>query len=247
MNTRPAKHTFLLLPLIALLSACSPTTRINSGFTETETVVIIHGLARSGSAMRYLTRNIADAGFQTCVIDYASLRRPMAEVVNDVSDQIDQCVVNGSRVHFVGHSLGGLLTRSYLADPDNAALRKRLGQVVMIGTPNHGSAVVDHYENNWWMKSLGDTTLSLGTHDDAFPNTLPPVDYHHGVIAGTRGWFLSNKVLGESNDGLVAVSSTRTTTMNDFVEVDVGHSLMRWNKEVAGQTVHFLKHGLFQH
>jgi hypothetical protein len=45
----------------------------------------------------------------------------------------------------------------------------------------------------------------------------------------------------------VSVESTKLSNMKDFIEIEVGHSNMRYNKEVAEQTVHFLKHGQFNH
>ena len=250
MKMKRIKIISLLLAPAFLLTGCSTANQTNSdpiSKRSNETVIIIHGLARSGTSMNYLTHQIAGEGFQTCVIDYASLKRPIDDVVADVSSQINRCSQNAENIHFVGHSLGGLLTRAYLANPDNTLAKNKLGHVVMIGTPNHGSAIVDHYQNQWWMKHLGGTTLSLGTGNEAFVKTLPPVDFNHGLIAGTWSLSISDRILGETNDGLVSVSSVKTASMNDFVAVNVGHSRMRRNKEVADQTVHFLKHGIFEH
>ena len=230
--------------MILILTGCSTTADFQANRTG-ETVVIIHGLARSGYAMRSLTGRIEEAGYNTFVVDYASLGKSMDEVVMDVTEQINDCCHGAVRVHFVGHSLGGLLTRAYFTRPQSERLRQKLGQVIMIGTPNQGSAIVDHYEDRWWMKKFGDTTLSLGTTPEDFPRKLPPPDFRPGVIAGTNGWFLSNKIFGEKNDGLVAVSSTHLPEMADYVEIDVGHSMMRFNKEVAEQTLYFLEHGQF--
>jgi len=117
----------------------------------------------------------------------------------------------------------------------------------MISTPHQGSAIADHYESRWWMNKLGDTTISLGTTPEDLPQKLPPPDFRPGVIAGTNGWFLSDRIFGEKNDGLVAVSSTQLPEMADYVEIDVGHSMMRFNKEVAEQTLYFLEQGQFNH
>ncbi|MGI9279290.1 MAG: alpha/beta fold hydrolase [Endozoicomonas sp.] len=238
------KAIALSLSLLLFLAGCTTTQDVQPS-RHNETVVIIHGLARSGFAMRSLTGRIEKAGYRTFVVDYSSLGRPMGEVVNDVTRQVNSCCHDAVKVHFVGHSLGGLLTRAYFSQPQSEKLRQKLGQVIMIGTPNQGSAIVDHYEDRWWMNRLGDTTLSLGTTQEGFPQKLPLPDFRPGVIAGTNGWFLSDRIFGEKNDGLVAASSTKLANMADYVEIDVGHSMMRFNKEVAKQTLYFLEHGQF--
>lgn len=47
--------------------------------------------------------------------------------------------------------------------------------------------------------------------------------------------------------GLVPAESTKSAGMRDFIEVKSGHSMMRYNRDVAKQTIHFLKHGEFDH
>ena len=209
--------------------------------------MLIHGLGRSAASMWLLKSRIEMDGYDVVSINYPSLRKEPGHVIDSVSMQINACCSDKTKVHFVGHSLGGLLIRQYFENPKNGSMLNRLGQVVMIGTPNSGTAMVDHFRDSWWMPLLGETTLSLGTAEKSLPGQLPPPPFKAGIIAGTNGMWLSDAIFNEANDGLVSVASTRLPNMADFIEIDVSHSMMRYDGEVAEQTVFFLQNGRFSH
>ena len=146
-------------------------------------------------------------------------------------------------MHFVTHSLGGILVRQYLAEHsiDN------LGRVVMLGPPNKGSEVVDtigdfpgfHFVN-------GDAGLQLGTGETSVPNRLGEANFDVGIIAGTRSvnLILSTMIPGTA-DGKVSVENTRLDGMNDHIEMEVTHPFMMRNDAVIEQVIHYLQTGRF--
>lgn len=233
--------------MILMMTGCAAHRELTPSATEQETVVLIHGLGRSAVSMWLMEVRIEKAGYDVVAVDYPSLGTTPDEVIDTVSAQIDACCRDKSKVHFVGHSLGGLLIRAYFSETDPAAMSNRTGQVVMIGTPNAGSAMVDYFRDSWWMPLLGETTLSLGTTANSLPGQLPPPPFKAGIIAGSNGMWLSDAIFEEANDGLVTVASTRLPNMADFIEIDVSHSMMRYDHEVAEQTIAFLKTGRFHH
>ena len=192
--------------------------------------------------MWLLASRLEDAGFHVERVGYKSLKQTPEEILDDVSEQITGCCLKQERpVHFVGHSLGGLLIRAYLQDNDV----DQLGRVVLIGTPNQGNELVDRFGTDWWMKLLGPTAATLGTDDEAFPSLLARPHYEVGVIAGVSKSLSINRHLSGEHDGLVTVEATKLTGMRDFVVVETSHSAMRYNEEVANQTVSFLRTGEF--
>ena len=210
---------------------------------EQELVVLLHGLGRSRMAMWWLADKLEDAGYQVKRIGYGSLMQSPTEIIEEVSTQIDACCAGHSRkVHFVGHSLGGLVARAYLQE--NSV--EHLGRVVLLGTPNHGSELVDHYRDHGFFSLLGPTTAALGTDEESLPSKLEPPDFPVGVIAGALSSERDNPSIPGPDDGLVSVESNRLEGMKDFIQVSGGHSMMRYSAEVARQTIAFLRTGKFE-
>lgn len=210
---------------------------------ERETVVLLHGLGRTRAAMWPLAARIEKAGFDVVRIGYDSLRHSPEQILAEVSRQIDTCCAHRPEpVHFVGHSLGGLMIRGYLAGHQVPTL----GRVVLIATPNSGTPLVDAYGDAWWMGLAGPTAKRLGTGLESFPNSLPKPDYPVGVIAGTREYWPIKDLIPGEHDGLVPLESTRIDGMVDFITVDSNHAFLRYSQEVADQTIAFLRTGRFQ-
>jgi len=131
-----------------------------------EQVILLHGLGRKGHAMFLLQKRICEAGYEAHSIEYASLQEPPEVILEKVGEQIElNCNDDGRPVHFVGHSLGGLIVRAYL---DQRPL-KNLGRVVLLGTPSRGSELVDIYGDSWLARILGPTARVLGTDENSFP------------------------------------------------------------------------------
>jgi pimeloyl-ACP methyl ester carboxylesterase len=209
-----------------------------------DTVVLLHGLWRSRTAMWLMSHRLENAGFQVQNIGYDSTHETPEQILNSVAAQIDACCkALPHTVHFVGHSLGGLIIRAYLAD--NAV--RQQGRVVLIGTPNKGTPLVDAFQDSWWLALAGPTARALGTGPDSFPKSLPPPEYPVGVIAGLSENGLAQHLLADSSDGMVPVESTKLVGMVDFILVESGHSSMRYSEEVARQTISFLRRGRFVH
>ena len=74
-------------------------------------------------------------------------------------------------MHFVTHSLGGILVRQYL----NQNSIENLGNVVMLGPPNQGSELVDFFQSSPMLRKIfqrvnGPAGMQLGTDDQSQPN-----------------------------------------------------------------------------
>lgn len=238
------RFSIFFLSIVAIyLSVSQAQNVLNAGDPgDKDIVVLIHGLARSNAAMWLLNLRLRRAGFHVEAVGYDSLNRTPEQIVENISQQIDSCCKEkNNQIHFVGHSLGGLLARAYLQKNQ----LRNLGRVVLLGTPNHGTEVADYFQDKWWAKIAGPTALSLGTGQESFPNTLDDPYYPVGVIAGIRQ-NNNDHILPGLDDGLVSLESTKVKNMDDFMIVYSGHSMMRYNEEVVNQTVHFLYKGKFK-
>lgn len=207
-------------------------------------VVLLHGLGRTESAMLILENSLAGAGFEVHNIGYPSNDETPDQLVARISAAINACCANNERtVHFVGHSLGGLLIRAYLADglPDN------MGRVVLLGTPNQGSELADVEAGlpGTILELAGPTAQMLGTGLDGFAASLPPPDFEVGVIAGTRDAIVTNEWLPLPNDSMVSLESAKLEGMRDFREFELTHWGLRNSLDVAEATIGFLNAGRF--
>jgi pimeloyl-ACP methyl ester carboxylesterase len=222
-----------------LLSVAGSSTAADGG----DRVVLLHGLGRSHWSMMPLETRLEDAGFEVANLGYPSTELDPDGLVAYVESAIAACCSDAPRLHFVTHSLGGIVVRGYLAKqhPTN------LGRVVMLAPPNRGSELVDEL-GDWPLFSwiLGPTAVQLGTRIDSFPNRLPAVDFDLGVIAGTESLNpIGSAILPAGNDGTVSIASTRVDGMRDFVAVPASHTFIMWSDDAADQVVKYLRNGRF--
>lgn len=212
---------------------------------STECVVLLHGLNRSWRAMQPLAEALQEVGYSTANVDYPSQLGTIEQIAPvAVRLGVQSCESAGaSRVHFVTHSLGGILLRyENEREPiDN------LGRVVMLGPPNQGSELVDRTVDWPGIEVLsGPAGRQLGTTSGSMPAKLGPIDFELGVIAGTRTInVLASAMLPDSDDGKVTVASTRIDGMSDFLVVENSHRYITRSDVVVRNTQSFLKTGRF--
>ncbi len=208
-------------------------------------VLLLHGIARRSGSLTRLERAVAGAGYRTLNLDYPARRKPLEDLVEEVHRRADAFVGGqDGRVHFVTHSMGGLLARAYIACHRPPAM----GRAVMLAPPSQGSEIADLLAGNRvYRRFFGPAGAQLGTRRDGqLRDLLGTVDYPLGVIAGDRSIDpLSWLLIPGPNDGRVCVARTRVDGMADHMVVHATHAMMMWNRQVMDQTVHFLQHGCF--
>jgi hypothetical protein len=212
-----------------------------------EHVILLHGLCRSSRSMAPMCRALQEVGYCVTNLNYPSRSvtvEELSEVV--VGNSLADCRQCGwARTHFVTHSLGGILVRSYFARHSACDV----GRVVMLGPPNQGSELVDRL-GSWRLFSVinGPIGRELGTSSNSLPNKLGPPKYCVGVIAGNRSinWINSLFISGP-NDGKVSVERTTLPGMADHIVIPTTHPFMMRKPEVIRQTIEFLRRGKFDH
>lgn len=208
-------------------------------------VVLLHGLARTPRSMRKVAQALQAHGYGVSSPRYAS-RQATIEVLSQptIDAGLHECRAAGAdTIHFVTHSLGGILLRFYLTHHQIP----ELGRTVMLAPPNHGSEVVDRYRNTpGFVAFNGPAILQLGTDADSVPLSLGPATFDVGIIAGTR---TINVILSQSlpnpDDGKVSVASAKLDGMRDFITLPTAHPFIMKHHRVIEQTLHFLQHGEF--
>src|SRR6202007_2366572 len=128
---------------------------------------LLHGIGSTSRSMRKLERSLQQAGLATLNLTYASRRKPLEVLAEDIHPATAEFseAIRGP-LHFVGHSMGGLLARVYVAKYRPS----RLGRVVMLGTPNGGSEVADLLQRSLLYRSFcGPAGLQLTTQRAGTP------------------------------------------------------------------------------
>lgn len=212
-----------------------------------ECVILLHGLARTSKSMEPLAEQLRALQYVVVNMDYPSREFPIATLTEKaIPPALAQCRQHPiSGISFVAHSLGGILLRLYLSTQTIPELKR----VVMLAPPNKGSEVADNLKNlppyDWINGPVGD---ELGTEPTSLPNTLGPVNFDLGVIAGTASInLILSLYLPNPDDGKVSVESTKVEGMRDFIMLPVSHPFIMKDEDAIAQIIHYLQQGKFLH
>lgn len=215
-----------------------------------ETIVILHGIGHSRLNMAITEMALKEQGYDTLNISYPSLKHDIATLSGFVHDRLDLAGVwnKSAKVHFVTHSMGGLVTRTYLEKYKEDIPHDKLGRVVMLAPPNGGSEVADLLKNfppyQWVFGPAGQEL----TTENQTKNGIRPY-YDLGIIAGTKEWpyIVAAFVIPGQSDGRVALEKTKLEGMKDHLTLPATHSFISWKPDVHKQIVYFLRNGEFEH
>jgi pimeloyl-ACP methyl ester carboxylesterase len=213
--------------------------------TKPETVFLLHGLGRTANSLLLLEMRLRDAGFDVVNESYPSTKATLEQLIETEPPRLLALRPNAKQVHFVTHSMGGIVMRAYLSKHTIP----NLGRVVMMGTPNKGAELIDAMVKFPVLdRIVSPAGKAIGASAKSIPNSINDGDAEFGVIAGriSLNPLLSSLIEGE-NDGKVSVESTRFPAMKDHIVLPVSHTFMMNDREVARQAICFLKTGAFDH
>ena len=215
-----------------------------------ETVICIHGMGRTRFSMAPMACFFKKQGYHTVNKSYKSRSNTVDEVSTAYFKSLIPPLSNngelGGKVHFITHSLGGILLRQYLQHhklPEGS-------RIIMLAPPNRGSHVTDKYQKSAWYKlALGTKSAQqLSSREDSLVRQLKAITHEVGIIAGNKSadpWF--NHCFPGEHDGKVAVSHTTLDEMTDFLVAPTNHTFLMRDPAIQQQCLHFIKHGIFKH
>ncbi len=141
--------------------------------------------------MASLARALRRDGFDVLNLDHPTRRVGVAALADHVETASERWRAGRTgTLHLVGHSLGGLVARAFVARHPP----ERLGRVLLLGTPSGGSEIADMLDGfGPYRRIFGSAGSELTTVHAARDALLDKLDYPLGIIAGTRsldplGW-----------------------------------------------------------
>jgi pimeloyl-ACP methyl ester carboxylesterase len=203
-------------------------------------VIYVHGLWMPGGESLLLAhRLLREFDFQVHAFPYSAVTSGMEEITARLQSFVRSLGV--SAVHFVGHSLGGLVIYRFLERyPEQPA-----GRVVFLGTPSVESRAAVQAGRSRFVSALmgpsvADELLRPRERRWTFGRSL-------GIVAGSQSLGLGQFLAGfeEECDGTVGVSETRLPGATDHITLHVSHMGMLVSPRVAHETGLFLRDGRF--
>jgi hypothetical protein len=193
---------------------------------EENILIGIHGFMRGKSNLSFFEKEFKKEGWVVYLWTYPTQLRTIEEHGQSLVELFDYILIKhpNAKIHFVTHSLGGLVLRSALNHP--ACSRDvKISKAVLIAPPNQGTAygrflnlfkpfrdIAGEYAGKQLLSTQRGGFDALGE----FPSSM-----QIKVIAGTCGF---NPVILEKNDGKVGISETRLSTPHEFCTIFAGHS-----------------------
>lgn len=212
--------------------------------------ILIHGLHQNRHAMYLFAKQLQSLGYPTYCHNYASLQ----DSIDDHSSSLNHwlCANHDPKkpIHLIGHSLGGLVIRHFLANYPTW----QIGRCVTLGTPHQGSVCANYIKHHF-------APLISRAYLGALDGTCPPLPsgISLGIIAGNKPWGVGMAFLGYHNqkykrsltatlgehDGTVYISETHLAGATDHLILPTTHTGLLIDKLATYQTVYFLEHGQF--
>jgi len=204
--------------------------------------VFVHGLWLTGAESVLLRRRLAARhGFECHSFSYRTVGRAMSDVTAQLAAFVER--IDADQVHFVGHSLGGLVLYRYFETTPCA----QPGRVVFLGSPTVKSRTAERVGRLPLFSSL----IGRMVHDELVWPQEPRAwrcPRELGLVAGTRplglGRFFAR--FEEDCDGTIGVSETKLPGHTAHVTLPVSHMGMLASGAVAEQVGEFLANGQFR-
>ena len=212
---------------------------------DSEAIILLQGLARTSLSMNKAGKILAAYGYRIINVNYPSRKHNIETLAQEyIAPALKQCESEDIiKIHFLTHSMGGILIRYYLS----SQRIDKLERVVMLTPPNKGSELVDKL-GGWSVFNVinGPAGGQMDTGVRSMPDTLGPVNLPTGIIAGDKTVSpLLSRLIPEANDGKVSVSRAQVQGMKDFIVMPYSHTFIMQRVAVIEQALHFIQQGYF--
>lgn len=212
----------------------SPVTTIKAEHDH-EIVVLIHGLLRSSLSMQPIEWHLEEQGYRVYTYSYPSRKYTIHEHAMDLDYFIENLLLQnpGMKIHFVTHSLGGIILREALSKLTKTEL-KNIGSLIMLAPPNQGSFFARLSTKIFPpITAVIKPLAELSSAQTSYVHQIPVPLIKIGIIAGRF-------------DAKVPPSATHLKGQTDFVVINSNHTFIMNHAKTKRLITQFLEKGNFQ-
>ncbi|MGJ7095433.1 esterase/lipase family protein [Vibrio hannami] len=198
-------------------------------------IVILHGLYMHGVVMQPLSQKLQALGYSTQIVSYNTVSINEEELFQDIDNALED-----SENVLLGHSLGGIMIKRYLASRKPPV--EKISHVIALASPIKGASIAEKLQGLGLGAMLGNSVEhGLELHEDTwdYPQLLGSITGN--VSVGVRPILIGS----DSCDGTVTVEETKIDGMTDHVETKNSHSSILFSSEAIKQIDHFIKNSHF--
>ncbi len=210
-----------------------------------ECIVVLHGYGKSSSSMQTIASSLEKNGYNVINVNYPSRKYNIQTIAEKyVKPQIVGCINARIKVHFVGYSMGGIISRFII---ENNKIRN-LGNVVLIAAPNKGSSISSIIKKNAFLARLfGPAVTDLAVDSLCVKSLHKHPNYPIGIITANSSHnpITSLFFLSGHDDGIVTAKSTIIDNAVDTTVINATHISIIYLEETSQQVLNFLKYQRF--
>jgi len=202
--------------------------------------ILSHGFNKSFEDMSYLSDGLSHHGVNNIIVNLPITFKSLNDCLNSLHVQIYD-IVKKNNINFIGHSMGGLIIRSYI----NKWKLENVNRCIFIATPHLGSKLakisgcIPFYEDIF--KPIKDLKPSVENK-----YLLINKNIEIGLIVGSKNsTFLGNIFLSAESDGRVEIKSALSSDAKDAIILPYGHKEIHHKEETLNQVKSFLINGMF--
>jgi len=235
------RNTFAAIFVILIHATAPCASQRKSMTTQSETIVLLHGIGKSRFDMIAMERYLKTHGYNVLNWAYPSTRYGLETLADQLHEKLAEDPAK--TYSFVTHSMGGIVVRTYLSkyQPHNVS------RFVMIAPPNQGAFLADLLckllPYKFWMGPAGQQ-LRQGQEGCCSSAGIPPCEF--GIIAGGTGRKIGmNPLVPGDNDVIVSVEATRLPGAKDFTVLPYPHAVIQMMPQTCRYVNEFLRTGSF--
>lgn len=219
------KLIFVLLPITAFCQ---------------ETVYCLHGFMRTPSCMNKMVKALRNEGYEVENWGYPNRERFIQEHAQELVIDLEKTasVYPGEPIHFVTHSMGGLIVRAALNHPD-CPEEAKWGRAILMAPPNQGAKFGQFLSRFKPIRKLfGEKAGRQILHCEHFDFLGEfPESKEILIISGTLGF---NPTIKGKNDGKLGIHESCLDTPHEHITYPVNHTFIMHSDAVIYNTIAFL-------